>query len=191
MILTFVRHMETDWNAEGRFTSQAFHLRLNATGIAQAEAMAARLEQFPFETVYSSDQIRALETATIIAARHPRIKAFLTDARLREVNAGSCVGKVSSEVTEPIFQTRHPSFDYRSIGGECRADVIARQKSFLADIRKNDGRGECLVVGHGTALRVLLVEMGVAEVLTRENFIRMKSDYKEKENDYLRIHQPE
>jgi 2,3-bisphosphoglycerate-dependent phosphoglycerate mutase len=174
MVLTFVRHMETDWNAEGRYTSQAFHIRLNATGIAQAETMAARLVHIPFELVYSSDQIRAIETAVIIASRHRNIKGFVTDPRLRETNTGTCVGKKSSEVGEPIFQTRHPTFDYRSIGGECRDDVIARQKSFLAGVASLGSVEECLIVGHGTALRVLFEAMGLTEVLTRENFIRLK-----------------
>jgi len=174
MNLTFVRHMETDWNAEGRFTSQAFHLRLNATGIAQAEAMAARLERIPFEIAYSSDQIRAVETAAIIAARHPQIKALITDPRLRETNTGSCVGTFAADVANPLFRTRHPAFDYRPIGGECRADVIARQKSFLADLKNNRCADECLIVGHGTALRVLFEDMGITETLTRDNFIRIE-----------------
>ena len=174
MNLTFVRHMEVDWNAEGRFTSQAFHLRLNATGIAQAEIMATRLEKIPFEIVYSSDQLRAVETAIVIAARHPNLKALITDRRLRETNTGTCVGTIATNVTNPLFQTRHPAFDYRSIGGECRADVIARQKSFLADLKSSNGIHECLIVGHGTALRVLFEDLGVAEKLTRDNFIRIE-----------------
>jgi broad specificity phosphatase PhoE len=165
--------METDWNTEGRFTSQAFHLRLNATGIAQAEAIARQLAHVPFEIVYTSDQLRAVETAIIIATPHPNIKAFMTDARLRETNTGSCVGIIASEITEPIFQTRHPAFDYRPIGGECRNDVIARQKAFLAEV-KNGCAQKCLVVGHGTALRVLFEDLGITEKLTRENYVRVE-----------------
>jgi broad specificity phosphatase PhoE len=166
--------METDWNAEGRYTSQAFHLRLNAMGIIQAEAMATRLESIPFEVFYSSDQLRAIETSIIIATKQSNLKAFVTDHRLREVNTGICAGMIMTKVVNPIFQTRHPAFDYRSIGGECRMDVLTRQRSFLVDLKNNNDTSERLIVGHGTALRVLLEDMGITETLTRNNFIRIE-----------------
>jgi broad specificity phosphatase PhoE len=52
--------------------------------------------------------------------------------------------------------------------------VIARQKSFLASLRQNNDASERLIVGHGTALRVLFEDMGITQVLTRDNFIRIE-----------------
>ena len=170
-MITLVRHMETDWNIEARFTAQAFHIRLNSTGITQAERMADRLEKVPFWAVFCSDQIRAIETAIIIASRHEDITKFVTDPRLREVNVGTLVGKHTSFANRAKFSTHHPRFNFRSIGGESRSEVIARQLAIMKDIGISEVNKEVLVVGHGSALRVLLEDLEISEILTRENFI--------------------
>jgi len=171
MAKRLVRHMETDWNAEKRFTAQVFHIRLNQAGVAEAERMACNLIKVPFQAVYCSDQIRAIETAVIIAARHQGIKKFELDPRLREVNVGSLVGLPQSSACRPEFSTRHPNFDYSSIGGETRREVILRHLAIVAEIDAAWGGEEVLIVGHGTALRVYLEEIGITEILTRENYI--------------------
>ena len=174
MFVTFVRHMEVDWNREKRFTAQAMDLELSLQGITEAERMAERLKNVRFRRIFSSDQRRALLTAIIIAERQENLVLPVTHWRLREVNVGSLVGMHQSEVTRPEFQTKHPAFDYREVGGEFRPHVIARHRAFLDGIRTTDDGGENLVVGHGTALRILLEDLGITEKLTRENFIRVE-----------------
>lgn len=169
--------METDWNIDNRFTAQVFHIRLNSTGIAEAERMADRLKDARFSAVFCSDQIRAIETAIIIACRHEEAGYIVTDQRLREVNVGSLMGKRQADViiASPFLRTRNPMFDFRPVGGECRADVISRLCAFLGQVKADyHDTGEVLVVGHGTALRILLEDYHVPEVLTRENFIRVE-----------------
>ncbi len=173
MHLTLVQHMETDWNAQGLFTSQAFHIRLNPTGIAQAEQMATFLESEPFEMIVSSDQVRALETAVIIATRHPNLQGIETDRRLREARVGYLVGTKITDVTEPLFRTRHPQFDFRPVGGEHRAGVIARVREAFDDV-KGTGVQEVLAVGHGTAFRILLEDLGVTEIMSRSHAVRIE-----------------
>ena len=168
-----VRHMETDWNADGLFTAQVFHIRLNSVGVYQAEVMADQLLNIPFRVVYSSDQIRAIETAVIVATRHQGIKRFVADPRLREVNVGSLVGMPLSPVDRPEFSTRHPDFDYSSIGGETKREVILRHREVFTEIEAAWGNAEILVVGHGMALRVYLESIGITETLTRENYITL------------------
>ncbi|MEK7151170.1 MAG: histidine phosphatase family protein [Patescibacteria group bacterium] len=178
-MITVVRHMETDWNAEKRFTAQAFHIRLNQAGIAEAERMADRLIKVPFRAVFCSDQIRAIETAVIIIARCERTMnrvRFVTDPRLREVHVGSLVGMPQSDASQPEFSTRHPNFDYSSIGGETKREVVLRHREIMAEIKARWGNWEVLVVGHGTALRVYLEDIGVTEILTRENYICIPSN---------------
>ena len=60
--LIVVRHGETAWNADGRIQG---HLptALNARGMRQAEAVAARLAGEAFDALYSSDLKRAMQTA--------------------------------------------------------------------------------------------------------------------------------
>lgn len=173
MHVTFIRHMETDWNREGRYTGQAIHPRLNATGNAQAQEMAKRLKDFHFDAIYCSDQLRAIETALIIGESHPEVRAIVTDNRLREVNVGPFVGKEISQIADSRFLTKNPQFDFRPVGGECPEDAIVRQVPILAHIYLCRQIRECLIVGHGTSLRLLLKFLDINEPLTRENFLRV------------------
>jgi probable phosphoglycerate mutase len=61
-----IRHGETEWNATGRI--QGHHpVSLNERGRQQAQAIAQRLQNDPFDALYSSDLSRATETAQAIA----------------------------------------------------------------------------------------------------------------------------
>ena len=85
--LWLIRHGETDWNVEGRWQGQTPHAPpLNAAGRAQAEAVAGQLNGHVFDAIYSSDLLRAIQTAEIVAARLGlRVRV---EPRLREVNQG-------------------------------------------------------------------------------------------------------
>jgi probable phosphoglycerate mutase len=68
--LLFIRHGETDANANGQLEG-ATDKPLNATGQAQAQAVAGRLvrENRPIHAIYSSSLTRAQQTAAPLAAR--------------------------------------------------------------------------------------------------------------------------
>jgi probable phosphoglycerate mutase len=61
--LLLVRHGETDWNRNGRWQGRRGE-GLNETGRSQAADLAAQLDSV--DAIYSSDSIRALETAEIL-----------------------------------------------------------------------------------------------------------------------------
>lgn len=64
--LLVIRHGETDWNREQRFQGQ-LDVPLNATGQAQAAALAARLAGEPWPLLVASDLQRAQQTAEPLA----------------------------------------------------------------------------------------------------------------------------
>ena len=66
--LLFIRHGETDANVNGQLEG-ATDRPLNATGQAQAQALAARLlsENRPIQVIYSSSLTRARQTAAALA----------------------------------------------------------------------------------------------------------------------------
>ena len=76
-----IRHGETDWNVQGRIQGH-LPIPLNERGLAQAEAVAARLEVVPFAALYSSDLLRARQTAEAVGRGCGH--EVRTDARLRE-----------------------------------------------------------------------------------------------------------
>ena len=87
--IMLARHGETDWNREGRWQGHSDQ-PLNATGIAQAQALARRLAGEEIAALYTSDLLRAAQTAAEVT-RTTGLEAILTP-RLREVDVGDLVG---------------------------------------------------------------------------------------------------
>jgi broad specificity phosphatase PhoE len=84
--LILIRHGLTDWNEGGIFRGHE-DVRLNAVGIAQADATAEALKDRVFEAVYSSPLKRAFVTARRIALPH-EIEVRPSDGFL-DVNYGA------------------------------------------------------------------------------------------------------
>ncbi len=157
--LWLVRHGETDWNVEGRWQGQAaFAPPLNAVGRAQTHALAAQLDGQSFEALYSSDLLRARETADIIAARLGL--SVRLEPRLREINQGEWEGKLGSDVerlypTEWAARERDP-LNARPPGGESVTEVAARVWAAADDMAHAHPAGLIVVVSHGLSLATLV-----------------------------------
>ncbi|RYF44086.1 MAG: histidine phosphatase family protein [Comamonadaceae bacterium] len=87
--LILIRHGETEWNRELRFQGHV-DVGLNATGLEQARRLALRLSGEPAHRVYSSDLMRARQTADPVGQTLGL--AALTDPALREQNFGEVDG---------------------------------------------------------------------------------------------------
>ena len=66
--LLLIRHGETEWNLEGKYTGHA-DIPLNETGRIQAKEVAQTVAQGAIDAIFSSDLMRALETAAIVAGK--------------------------------------------------------------------------------------------------------------------------
>src|SRR5258706_8667142 len=97
--LCLVRHGETAWNAEGRVQGQ-LDIPLDATGLAQARAVASVLKNESFAAIYSSDLTRARQTAQP-AADVLKKNVALTEY-LRERHYGAFQGMTYTEASERI-----------------------------------------------------------------------------------------
>ena len=74
MKLYIIRHGQTDWNVQGRLQGRQ-DIPLNAAGRSQAQMLAKGMEKRPVTAIYSSPQLRAMETAagcgvTLLATAH-------------------------------------------------------------------------------------------------------------------------
>ena len=87
--LIIVRHGETQSNRDGRFQGH-IQTELNATGREQALRLGRRLQNETFDALYSSDLLRARQTADAIAALGGHRP--LLDRRLREWDLGVLAG---------------------------------------------------------------------------------------------------
>jgi len=156
--LWLIRHGQTDWNLEGRYQGQS-DVPLNATGLAQAETLAATLDGQSFAALYSSDLQRAYQTAQIIAARVGL--AVQTDVRLREINQGEWQGRTLDEIRtayQESAQAKRTLIDpaeARAPGGESVLEVGLRMAQAADDIAGACPAGPALVVSHGLALAAL------------------------------------
>ena len=149
--LWLVRHGETDWNREQRLMGQ-LDIPLNAEGMRQAAELAAELTGQVFDALFSSDQLRARQTAEVLAAAL-NLPLHL-DPRLREEHLGAWQGLTHAEI-----QARYPGQweqrradppDFRPPGGgETIAEMAARACAA-------DPRGRVLVVSHGILIAALL-----------------------------------
>lgn len=93
--LLLIRHGQTDWNAAGRWQGHT-DIPLNEKGLAQAEALARRLHDWPIKAIYTSDLQRASATAQAISQTTGA--SVITDVAWRERFAGDLEGHTWEEI---------------------------------------------------------------------------------------------
>ena len=133
-ILFLFRHGETDWNREGRLQGHT-DTPLNATGLAQAQALAESLRPHRLDAVVSSDLARARTTAQIVAEAL-RVPLFI-EAGLRETDVGAAEGLLWAEAKarfgEGLTERWFSDGDVAFPGGETG---IATRLRGLAGLRR-------------------------------------------------------
>ena len=149
--IILARHGETDWNLERRWQGHSDR-PLNETGLAQAEELAEELAGEPIAAVYSSDLVRAHETARIVAARLGLVVVAVPG--LRERQFGSWEGLRDVEV-EHRFPGAHGPPD-----GETREEMLRRVLESLEAIAAAHDGETVLVVCHGGPIRAALLHHG-------------------------------
>ena len=95
--LIFVRHGQSKYNRSRNFTGQQ-DVPLTALGREQAERTAVYLDRFPITRIYSSDLIRAMQTAEPTAARHGL--PVIPKPQLRELYGGDWDGMPFDRLTK-------------------------------------------------------------------------------------------
>ncbi|HEY7398793.1 MAG TPA: histidine phosphatase family protein [Gaiellaceae bacterium] len=143
--ILLARHGETEWNRVGRYQGWA-DPPLNDTGRAQARELAEQLRATPFDAVYSSDLLRARETAEIVAAPHG--VEVVIEPGLREVNVGAWSGLTRAEVEQRFPNGERP-------GGESREEHTARVLAAAERIARAHPSDRILLVSHGGTMRAL------------------------------------
>lgn len=123
MRLYLVRHGQTVFNLERRYTGQA-DVALTETGRMEAVQIRPILENIKFDKVFSSDLSRAVITQQLAL---PGYTAEQTNL-LREADVGSLEGVCSAEIPP---SERKP---YEYYGGESTADVCKRVRAFLKEL---------------------------------------------------------
>jgi broad specificity phosphatase PhoE len=90
MKLIVIRHGQTDRNVD-RYLVGKGETSINATGEAQAQAVAERLASEQIDIIYSSTMLRAKQTAEKIRAVHPNVP-YKETPDIRERDSGMTKG---------------------------------------------------------------------------------------------------
>lgn len=155
--LFLVRHGQTDWNKQGRFQGHT-DVPLNRRGRQQAAALADYLATAGIEVIYSSDLVRARETAQPLAqaAKIP----LQTEGRLREMSFGRLEGLTAAQI-EARYPDHFPAYRQDSVntpppGGESFQQMLQRVGRALEDLAAANEAKKVLVTAHGGSLKALL-----------------------------------
>ena len=154
--LIVIRHGETDSNREHRFQGQ-LDVPLNATGLLQAERLAAALASEPFDAMVASDLQRACQTAAPLARQ--RGLEVRADAAWREQSFGQIEGmwvKALHEQQPELFArwAQHEA-DFALPGGESVRRFHARILAAAGRLAEAFPRQRVLLVTHGGVLDML------------------------------------
>jgi 2,3-bisphosphoglycerate-dependent phosphoglycerate mutase len=154
--LCVVRHGETDWNTGKRVQGQ-IDIPLSALGHAQARATGNALKDEGFAAIYSSDLVRACQTAE--ATAHLAHMPLQLSPGLRERHFGVFQGLTYEEAAAryPADYARHHARDPRFVpdGGESLLDLAARiSVACEAIVRRHAGEAVALFT-HGGVLDIL------------------------------------
>ncbi len=135
-----IRHGETDYNAQGRIQGQ-INIPLNEMGKQQCESLAHRLSVEKWDCIYSSDLMRARDTAQIVGDK--LALPVMTDIRLRERSFGKLEGLTREE------RKQYEDQDEASLYVESTANLVQRGMGFLNNCVDQDKQSRVIVVTHG------------------------------------------
>ncbi len=157
--LVLIRHGQTNWNVEGRYQGQA-DVPLNSQGLQQARKLAAALAKEKIDAIYSSDLIRARQTAEAI--QQATGAPLFLEPRLREINQGQWEGMLFSEIKarDPERHARRKAdpLNIAPPGGETVSQVRQRVLAAVRDILQRHPDQRVALVSHGLALAILIVQ---------------------------------
>jgi broad specificity phosphatase PhoE len=164
----FVRHGETDWNAERRLQGQ-LDIPLNDVGRLQSAQSGSTLRgllaaggKAPAHFAFISSPLsRARETMEILRGvlGLPR-EGYAVEPRLAELSFGRWEGLTYPQVRAldglVLMLRDRDKWNFVTPQGESYADVLIRVRAWHASVK-----GDIIVAAHGGVARALMVLFGV------------------------------
>jgi len=157
-IIVFIRHGETDWNAEGRFQGQR-DIPLNRRGREQAKrnghVLAERMPESAGFDFVASPLERTRQTMEIVrGAMGLDPSGYRLEPRLKEITFGRWEGYTAAELgqrwPDSIAARDVDKWGFQPPEGESYAMLSNRIRDWLATVA-----GDTVVVSHGGVCRVL------------------------------------
>ena len=177
-LLILIRHGESQWNLENRFTGWV-DVELSDKGRREAEEAGKKLKGFNIDKAYTSVLKRAMDTLDIAMKTAGKTGIPITRAQaLNERHYGDLQGLNKAETAKKYGDEQvhiwRRSYDVAppGPGGESLKDTAARtlpyfREHILKDIR--DGKN-VIVAAHGNSLRSIVMEL---DRMTREQVLEL------------------
>ncbi len=174
--LVLIRHGESQWNLENRFTGWV-DVPLSPKGETEALAAGEKIKGMHFDYLFTSVLKRAIDTATMATevSGHQDLPVK-RDQALNERHYGDLQGLNKAETAEKFGDAQvkiwRRSYDVQPPNGESLADTAARVLPYYeAEIFPLLKQGkDVLIVAHGNSLRSLVMHL---DQLTREQVIEL------------------
>lgn len=170
--LVLLRHGQSQWNLENRFTGFT-DIDLSDLGRKEAADAGKRLKDadLKFDKVFTSTQQRAYHTAEIAllnAGQEFLLDTMVKHDDLRERDYGDLTSLNKAETAKKYGDEQvhiwRRSYDTRPPGGECLQDVVEnRVRPYYTENIKpmvDDGKN-ILIAAHGNSLRAMLIILGL------------------------------
>lgn len=154
-----IRHGQTAWNADSRIQGHT-DIALDDVGEWQAQRLALALGEDELQAIYSSDLMRARQTAAPLAA-HNGLQSRV-DPGLRERGFGEFEGLSFKQIEQrwpdqaEAWRRRDPDFGAR--GGEVLRDFRDRVLAAVTRLARSHRGQSIALVTHGGVLDLLYRE---------------------------------
>lgn len=179
--LYLLRHCETDWNKEKKYLGRT-DLALNENGIKSAKILSEFLKQIKFDKIYSSEYLRAYQTAKIIG-KNKEIEKF---KYFNEIDFGDWEGLTFNQITEIygkeiVDKYLKDPLNFKFSNGESFKNLykrVTRGLNFILDTYNNDNNNNnnknILIVGHSGVNRIIIGK--ALKISFKKSFWRIKQD---------------
>ncbi len=175
MSLVVMRHGESLWNKENKFTGW-IDIELSEKGKEEAARAGEQLVHIDFDTVFTSDLKRSQQTAELVLRNRAGSVVFSASELIKERDYGELTGLNKTELKHKFGEEQihlwRRSYNERPPKGENLADVKERVGRFYDSVMKPllDQGKNVLMVAHGNSLRALFVHLGIKNESNIEHF---------------------
>lgn len=165
--LILIRHGQSTWNAENRFTGWV-DCPLSEAGIAEARKAGGRLasEGVRVDRAYTSGLIRAIDTGRIVLEALgqedlPQIKAWELNERFYGALTGRNKDEARAEFGAEQVHLWRRGYDVHLAGGESLKDTTARTLPYFErEIAPATQEVDVVLVSaHGNSLRAIVKDL--------------------------------
>ncbi len=170
MIITLVRHMETDMNQK-KILQGMIDSKLSKKGIKQSHDFVETIDLSNVDAIYSSKLKRARYLGELISDKIS--KELLIDERLDEIDLGDWEGHTFEEVKikfkDYYEKWENDNVNTKAPNGESYKDLEKRVMYFLEDLKNKEFKN-VFVVTHSAVIKVIICSIQGVGLEKRANY---------------------